>query len=523
VTEIPGLRRLRGPLAALGTGLLAVGTFLAFPTTRVESAPAPGLRAVLFDVSAGTTRRRPTFGVWARRRLREHALAAAGSGRELSLGVYAADARCLGLAEPELWLERLEGRGGQALQIGLEGLAALGSELDAGLASLEAELLRSDRRGATLVVYADLDYSGADPRPRLARLAAAGVGIEWHAPPAPELADLALEGLQLPRDPEPGAPLAARLELAFGPAGGGLAGSRAAGAASLELVVERGGTQRQELRALEIPAGAPDPDGYRRWNVAIDLGPALPGRTRVAAQATLTSSAGGSARDPLPENDRRSAFCHTGTTRSLGLVAPLERRAELRDWIGDSPERWPGLEWQLCEPAELPALLAQLDLVVSVDVAPRDLPQTLLAEYVRAGGAWLFCAGWRALPGWMPDAAAGGGAVLAELLPLAPAPEDPAPRDVVFLVDGSGSMEGAPFRAVQEALSQLVLSAPASDALRLQFFTGALANSVDLHVGGEAVDALQRLFEARVPGGPTASSSCCASARGRIGQRSPSS
>jgi hypothetical protein len=490
-----GPPRRWGPLAVGGLAALAVGTYLSFPTTAVETPPAPALRVVLFDASAGTTRRRPTRGLWSRRCLREQARLAQERGEELAVGLYGADARSLGLEAPEVWLERLEGRGGRTIELGLQGLAQLGSELDAGLALHEAELLRADRKGGMLILCAALDYSGPDPRPRLGRLVANGVGLEWIEPLPPELPDLALEGLLLPERPEPGAPLVARLELA--------AAAFSAERAELNLLLEQGGDLRTETLPLMVPRGVPDTDGYLRWTLDVDLGPTPAGRTHLAVRVAQSPEEALGRPDPILENNQLSASCRAGERRLVGLVARPERRAELAGWL--EAVAGPGLDWLPCEVAELPSLLPDLDLVISVDLSPLELPTSLLTDHVSEGGSWLFCAGWEALAGWLPDAAAGGSTELAQLLPLVPATEQREPRDVVFLVDGSGSMEGEPFHAVQVALARLVLAVPDSDALSLQFFTGSLVGSVDLRVkDGGAQATLDRLFDAGVPGGATA-------------------
>jgi hypothetical protein len=107
---------------------------------------------------------------------------------------------------------------------------------------------------------------------------------------------------------------------------------------------------------------------------------------------------------------------------------------------------------------------------------------------------------------WAPGAARGE---LHELLPLAPAPLDRGPRDVVLLVDGSGSMEGAPFENVRAAAQELVGAALPRDRVSLRFFTAALERE---HVikeregegqGADPRDVARRLLAARVPGGMT--------------------
>ena len=77
----------------------------------------------------------------------------------------------------------------------------------------------------------------------------------------------------------------------------------------------------------------------------------------------------------------------------------------------------------------------------------------------------LACGGWGMLAyGGRRDA-------LSEMLPLRPASLPSSERDVVFLVDGSGSMAGEPFERVKEALARLVVAAREGDHLQLRFFT----------------------------------------------------
>ena len=126
---------------------------------------------------------------------------------------------------------------------------------------------------------------------------------------------------------------------------------------------------------------------------------------------------------------------------------------------------------------------------------------------MRGGGGWLALAGWSFLGDWIP----GPQGSLESLLPAEPAGSEPPPRDVVVLVDGSGSMEGAPFESVRAATLELVAAALPSDRVSLRFFTRGLEPARLLKErstanGGsaeQARDAARELLRARVPSGST--------------------
>lgn len=484
-------RQSRGWLAWGGVACLAVGAWRSLPQEQASPQVEP-LVVLLFDVSAGTTRLRPGHGLWARQVLREEARTARAAGERLAVGLYGAEVRAMAAAPAQDWLARVAGRDGEALNLGLPGGADLGSELDAGLALFESPLIDAAPAGARLVLCAAPDVSGADPRPRLARLAAGGVILEWRELPPPARVDLAVEAVRLPDSPQVGAPLLARVDLALESGG--------AAPPDLELLVLSDGTGGAEERRveLELPATRPAA-GRTRWSTRLDLGPTAPGRTRVSVRARL---AGGSA-DAIPENDLRSATCRAGEARLLGAVAPPALDGELRAFLREASARWPGVEVLFLEPAAMPATLPELDLLLTLDLAPAELPADALREFLRGGGGWLACGGWRAWPprAWH-DPPAGS---VVELLPLVPAPREGGPRDLIFVVDGSGSMAGEPFERVQRSLARILLGAGPEEHPWLRFFTGSLLEPVDLGApDGDASERLAALFAARVPGGPTA-------------------
>lgn len=492
---------MRRALVALGFALLAIGVWRSFPTVASEAPQAPALRVVLFDVSAGTTRTRPGHGLWARSLLREEARAALAAGEELAVGLYSDEVRSLGSDGADSWLARLEGRGGEVVRLDAEGGAAIGSELDAAVALFAEELRRAGRAPGRLIIAGLPDVTGPDPSARLARLAESGIAVEWRSPGSATTVDLALERIELPREPALGAPLVARVDVALVPDERDR--RQLAEELELELALEVRSGGRVEARTIPLllPLGPLGDDGVLRWTVALELGAAAEGRTNVLAVVRVRDLISGSQGDRLPENDVGSAECRSGEALQVVAVATEERQAALRAWIGGQGQRWPGLRWQVVVPDELSRVGGESDLIVAFDLGPRELPEAWTRTFVEAGGGLFFCGGWRALAGWGGASESGVGS----LLPLAPREEDARPRDVIFFVDGSGSMAGGPFTRVQRALAGLVPALSAEDALSLQFFTGSPMAPIDLRAGeGGPREALERLFSARVPSGATA-------------------
>ena len=497
--------RLARFLGWLGIALLALGTYRAFPRPTSTTPDAPALRAILLDCSAGTTRRRRSWGLWARRTLRDQALLARDRSEQLRVILYGDDVRRLrGDPDPEEWLARLEGEGGRTLHLRLEGDGAIGSELDRAIDLVEEDLLDPNRPAAALVLVGESDYTGPDPAPRLARLERGGVDLHLIPPPPPTYPDLALEALRLPRDPEEGAPLVGRLDLALDSGSRGLPALAERATLTARLIIDTAeGTETRDL-ALPFPTGPADDDRYHRWSVRVELGAARSGRGRLIVQVRLTGADAPRGGDQIPQNDTRSASWRTGGTRVVAAVARAESLPHLRSWLGEDPSRWPGLQWLFLEPERLGAVVSELDAVLSFDLSPRELPAAYLGALLDRGGGWLFCGGWGILAPWSGANAASPGLDLAAHLPIRPVDPEAPERDVLFLVDGSGSMAGEPFDRVKVALSELVAIVSQSDSLGLHFFTGTLGRRIDLDAReGRGQQVLRRLFATRVPGGMT--------------------
>lgn len=472
----------------MGSLGLAAWAFLPRPIEGLRAGPR--LRVALVDASASTAGSRAWLP-WVRCELRELAVQAAAAGDELAVVAFA-DGLATGFApgDPARFLAELEGRGGAPFDP-RAGLLQGATRMAAALEGVEPWLLENARPPGELVLLGPASFTGRSPAPVLARLAAGGVALGTRQPPLPAESDLGLLELVLPPRVERGAPLVALARLVL------RRGAAPAGTARMALALECDGAVREWAFELALPGT----DG--EFELPLDCGTAGPGASELRA---LVSLSGGP--DLLPANDRARARTVATGTLTLGVAAHPESRAAAEEWLTrDGRSSEPGLQFVLLEPAELGAWLTELDALVSFDLAPRELPAPLLEPFVRHGGGWLALAGWRFLADWIPSA----GGELPRLLPCEPAGSEAAPREVVLLVDGSGSMEGAPFESVRAAALELVSFALPADRVSLRFFTQALEPAHLLKEGSAggaqtsaaARDAARELLLLRVPSGPT--------------------
>lgn len=473
-------RGLQSVLAWVGFALLIWGAWLSFP--RVDGGETGrGLRVVLVDGSVSAVRRRPAWASRVRALIRSEASDAALLGQELSIVLVgrdilrvrsAAEESLIGLLDPVL--------NGQ--------LDSSATHLDAAISGVELDLMASGRRACSLTIIGDGEWSGPDPKPRLARLARAGVACVRLGVGAAKWPDLALLNVRLPSDVASGESMAAECELAYWPSALDVSG---------ELTVKV--TDSSGTRELRRPLSLPPKEGA--WLVSLDLGPCADGLVSVEAFVRLSSSGALSAGDPVEENDLAVARARVGGTR-LGLATAQESRLpELERWLSDSDG---GIQWEFVTPEKVGERLFGVDILFSYDVSTANLPEKWLTPFLTSGGGWLAAGGWGLLADYWPRGVEGSPPA-SELLALVPVQADAPKREVIFCVDGSGSMAGDAFESVRAALYELVRSALPSDELKLLFFTGALGPVIDL--GGsqkERVAGMQRLLATRVPGGSTA-------------------
>ena len=461
-------------------------TWLYLPRVPDRSELGDPVRVVVVDASASARRLRPNWPLWARARLKEEVRAAARSGEELAVVVFADEVRrVFGPRAAEGFEPILAGRGNAPLVPSEGGGADSSSRLVAALEVAEGLVNSPQRRSGRVVLLGVGPATDGDPNPLLARISRSA-RLEARPLPGAERSDLALLDLSLPPSIEAGSPLTVEVSLRHTP---GLIGPSRG---RLELEVFEAGALRFQRIPLELDGWS----GERR--LSISLGPALSGLTRVNATVRLEGR-----RDPVPENDSATAVTTTRASRVVGVVSAPESRPP----IGFPP----GLDRVDIEPGELALLLPRLDALVSLDLAPSELERRLpvgsLQAFLAEGGGWLSCAGWSFLRDWQ---SARSPEELAGFLPLEAAPPVGDPRDVILLLDGSQSMEGEPFEAVRAAAIDLVQAAPPSDRVTLRFFTAGLRDAVLLKernadLGGREAgrEAARRLFDRTVPRGNT--------------------
>jgi len=460
--------------------------------TGIGGRPLARLRLCVVDASASVRRTRPDWLPWVRARLEEEARGAASEDADFAVVSFASD---LGFSFPRGtgrdFLAALEGRGG----IDFDPRRAAGSDarsrLADALALARAEFARAPEAGGTLVLIGVDRFEGEDPRVTLAHLRASGVDVRLESAPPQVLPDLGLRSLRLSDTVEPGAPIVAEVELFFSP------GRSPTTRAWLDFEVEGRAETLERTFEVELTSGT-----NGRWMRA-ELGAADFGRTEARVRARLDP-----APDPIPENDRASASTRAEGALVLAVLADEDRLADARRWLAASgSSQLPGLQFLFRIPGEAQGCLGEVDAVVSFDLEPGRLPRGTLGELVRSGGGWLATGGWRFLKGWVGR---GPASPLEGLLPVEPAPSDAGPRDVVLLVDGSGSMEGAPFDTVRAACKELISFARPEDEVSLRFFTARLESPILLKerdAGGalqaRAKDTLEALFGLRLPRGDT--------------------
>ena len=487
----------RRTLLALGTAavaclLLAAYLFVPRPT-HASRRLAPALRILVVDASASAVRPRSRWLNWVRGVLRDEAEEAARSGQELALIDFASEVGvALRPGPPERLLSRLQGGAGEAP---FDPRASAGEDDASRLAAalLVARELASDvpREGLRVVLVGVAGWTGDDPGRTLGRLVADGAVIAERVLPPAELPDWGLVELELPARTEVNSPLNAVLRLRY-----------RAGVvrrpANVLVEVENDGVVTPFVFPLEAPLGTSD------WRMPLELGQAGFGRSSVRVVVRAEG-----AWDPFPENDELYGVTRAEGQLAAGVVARTDRIEDARQWLVPSgSSALAGLQFIFLTPPELGGQVADLDLVVSFDLPPSALPSVLMEDFVRRGGGWLATSGYDFLKEWIPDQPPTG---LGRLLPLEPAPLEEGPRDVVLLVDGSGSMEGAPYETVRSACLDLVAAALPSDRVTLRFFTTGLGKQNLIKerttaAGADreaAVESARQRLRLRVPRGDT--------------------
>jgi hypothetical protein len=363
------------------TLLLALAAWLSVPRPDPRAVPTrPALRALLVDLSASVTRRRPAHSAWLREALLEAARAARAAREEVLVVTYAADVDTLYGPGPASGLEDLLlGRGGALWHPRAGAGGDLASDLCAALALARSALRAGGRAPGRLEILGDGGASDGEPRDVIEALAGAGVSVHALELPPCTAEDLAIAEIVGPGELASGAPrtlrrLDSRRLWRLATRADDRARDRA----------HRGTRRVTATRTVELPPDAePGPDGRIHWSARVDLGVVEDGFWEIDARARSLGAPGG-AGDPVPENDRARAAVRVGGSIVLALARSAEVEAELEGWLSRG-DRLPGFETLLARPEELAARLADVDVLVSADLGPA-LARPPLASFVRRGG-----------------------------------------------------------------------------------------------------------------------------------------
>ncbi|MHC4376960.1 MAG: VWA domain-containing protein, partial [Planctomycetota bacterium] len=464
-----------GLLATAAGVFLALAALLALPRPGAGAPSEPALELIALDVSDSVRAGRPGWLSQLRGAALEACAAAAGRGSEVQLVAFGATARTLAEPQPADELaRRLDGASGAPLALAPTSLSPLDSRLDLALALGREALLDPARFPGRAGLIGD-GRASAGAAATLAEWRAAGTAVEWRDLGRGSAPELALTGVSAPRRIDAGRSFEVDLHWAL------LAGTWPQ---PLEVEVERHTSEGVERERHSLLA----PRSGTRATTSLTLAGAADGLLELRVRW-----AGG---DTLEGNHSGSAQVRVGERRTIGVAVNAGARAAVEAALAS--DRWNEAEWFFGEPEEVAARLDAFDLLLLADVPPDAFPPGLLGPWVRGGGGLLALMGERLL---RPDP---DGADF-DLLPLVPAPPDRPPREVALLMDGSGSMEGAPFETVRAAAIELIDALPRGDRLTLRLFTRAPTRPVVL-ADGESRDraaAAQRLLSLRLPGGAT--------------------
>lgn len=466
------------PLAWFAALLFALAAWLHLGApTGGRVAP---LHVALVDVSASTVGGDARFAARTARALHERVQRAATDREDIVAIAYGRGARTLEIGT---------GADRDAIERELASLAFGRGEAATDLAAAFELCARiADERGvASIAVIGDGTFTGVDPNPIAARLAARGVRIEVaHAQP-PRDPDVGIAPLASPLRVRRGEPVRVEVEI--------WDGRSASDTTPADLVVTATLVDGEHTRTQSLDLGRALGEGrlLHSVRVAFDLPPlesaraALDVRTDLVVDGVRRASA-------LPDNDSTSAEVLADGTLRVGVVGTAAARRAFLGALGDAPRDLAIVEMETIQPAAR----AAFDVLATIETPLGRADAEFLDAWVVRGGGWIDMAG----------ATRRGNARVAAAA-LVPAESDDRPREIALLFDGSGSMSGAPAANARAALVHLVEHAPAADGMNATWFADVQSPSIDLGRPGErATVARRREIVARVesapePRGPT--------------------
>lgn len=461
-------------LAWAGVASLAIGAWLAVPAAWSETTFK--CRVVLVDDSTSAVATRPSTWRSSARSILERSFAEAkAAGQDVEVTVNGWSFEDLDDLAPS----RLRGVDDSDLAADLRSLARVYDSARPRISWQRKEQLER------IDVIGDGTWTGTDPSGPASVLAARGTEIVRIDLSPPEIDNVGIAPLPSPLRVRSGEPLAIEVETWWWPS----VSSTPVPAVQITADLSHDGRSRRTVKLVELP---PQSGGIGTGPIAtralLDL-PALESASaRLELRVNPLDSRGVVYADPIHEDDKISLEILAEGTLSVGLAGEPAARAELRRALGSLPA-----DVALFDLESVRALEG-IEVLVTTDEIFEVGEDQILSGFVSAGGGWLDLAGPGFTGGLRPGFAA-----------LQPAPEDSTSREVVVLVDASGSMAGEPWITAQSALARLVELAPVTDGLSALWFSAESSSPVDLGRPGDRADpARRRAILARIASAPEA-------------------
>lgn len=476
-----------------------LAAFALWPAPRVSS--GEDLRVVVLDSSASVSRVRNGLAGSCVALLREQARRAVDSEQGFVVVTASPNAaRRWGPGDPAEFLD--QETQGQLLGM-LDWSPSFGEDLSTDWAGTWKLLGGYLEDGSVAQLHAVLFTDGQARDARgwqgLAGLNARGCKFEYGVLPEISNVDVALVSLHLPASLPPGVPGSARMRVAWRGA------PLEAGSVLAWKVTASNATGVVGETAGNMPVQAEQQAGG--WSSQVQ-GLPLPALNEGVYQVRvqLQNVAG----DRALENQSRTGFLRVGAQLQalvVGSIGPGSDGEAIARGLSAT-----GLNCKVTAVEDMPRWLGETDCVVTFGLPPSELPAKELAGFVARGGSWLALGEESMLPGWS------GRSVFQEedlgsLLPLSLHDGDGPGKDVILLVDGSGSMQGEPWAQVQSATLVLLRHVSREVGFEVDLFTGKLLDAelklppmlagAEPEENGQIERALRRFLQSRVPGGRT--------------------
>ncbi len=455
--------------AWLAAGLFVLAAWMLVPRDR--GADGPPVHALLVDVSASAIGADGLIVDDVCAHCAAIARSAIDAGAEVFGVVYGHGARSFDVARGLSASDLVHGE----------------DQTDLAAALSLCELLGRTRDLRSIEVIGDGTWTGVDPSAVAGRLAARGVRITVLDDGYRGFGEAIVAPIDAPVRVRRGEPIRVEVEAWAWLPDPGRYGAR-------ELVVTATCTDGDRVRTQRTTVAAQDLERADRTGVqrlAFEFAPLEGSLAHLEFHAQLVDVARGVVGRVSDKYGVARAEIQAEGVLTLGLVGDRAACADLRAVLSDSAADLALVDLAAAELADA-SKLAGIDVLATVDATFDSESAAAIDRFVASGGGWVDLAGSALGVSLRPRAAA-----------LAPAPDDPRPREIVVLVDASGSMSGAPAQSARAALARLVDVVRVEDGVRALWFSENITPRIDLGRPGERADpARRRAVLARIAASP---------------------